>query len=188
MRLRTRAHARPWTPGAARYDRADDVAAIARMKPLRGIATAVVPATADQCFSLLAAVDGYPRWYPEVVRDVQVIVTAKDGRPSRAHTTLHVGYGPLAKDFPLVLAIALDRPRTVRLTRLPNEPGDDEQFEVIWRLEDRGGTQIELELDARLDVPRLLPIGGIGDVMADGFVHAAVEALDTFRAPDPGGC
>ncbi len=174
--------------GGRRYDRADDVAAVVRMKPVRGIATAVVPATVEQCFSLLAAVDGYPRWYPEVVRDVQVIETGKDGRPSRAHTTLHVAYGPLAKDFPLVLAIALDRPRTVRLTRLPNEPGDDEQFEVIWRLEDRAGTQIELELDARLDVPRLLPIGGIGDVLADGFVHAAAEALGTFRAPARAGC
>lgn len=158
------------------------------MKQLRGTATAVVPATVEQCFSLLAAVDGYPRWYPDVVRVAEVVETGEDGHPSRAQATLHVAYGPLAKDFPLVLAIALDRPRTVRLTRLPNEPGDDEQFEVIWRLEDGGATRIDLELDARLDVPRLLPIGGIGDVMADGFVHAAVEALGTFRAPDPRDC
>ena len=158
------------------------------MKQLLGTATAVVPATLEQCFSLLAAVDGYPRWYPDVVRVVEVIETGTDGHPSRAQATLHLAYGPLAKDFPLVLAVALDRPRTVRLTRLPNEPGDDEQLEVIWRLEDGGGTRIALELDARLDVPRLLPIGGIGDVMADGFVHAAVEALSAVTLPDPGDC
>jgi Polyketide cyclase / dehydrase and lipid transport len=173
--------------GGRRYDRADDVAALARMKSLRGTGSAVVPATVEQCFALLAAMDGYPRWYPDVVREVRVIETGADGRPSRAHVTLHVAYGPLAKDFPLVLAIALDRPRTVRLTRLPNEPGDDEQFDVIWRLEDRGDTRIELELEARLDVPRLLPIGGIGDVMADGFVQAAIAALGTPEEPDKRG-
>lgn len=157
------------------------------MKSLRGTATAVVPAPVERCFSLLAAVGGYPRWYPDVVRGVEVIETGTDGRPTRAHATLRVAFGPLAKDFPLVLAIELDRPRTVRLTRLPNEPSDDEQFEVIWRLGDRVSTRVELELDARLDVPRLLPIGGICDVMADGFVQAAVEALGAVTVPDPGG-
>ncbi len=157
------------------------------MKSLRGIASAVVPATVEQCFALLAAVDGYPRWHPDVVRDVRVLETGADGHPTRAHATLHVAYGPLAKDFPLVLAIALDRPRTVALTRLPNDPGDDERFDVMWRLEDRGDTRVELELDARLDVPRLLPIGGIGDTMADGFVQAALEALGTPEVPDARG-
>lgn len=152
------------------------------MKPLRGTATAAVPATVEQCFSLLAAVGGYPGWYPDVVRAVEVIETEQDGLAIRAHATLHVAYGPLAKDLPLVLAIELDRPQTVRLTRLRNEPGDEEQFEVIWRLEDRGDTHIALELDARLAVPRLLPLGGIGDVMADGLVQAAVDALGAGRA------
>ena len=40
-----------------------------------------------------------------------------------------------------------------------------------------GGTEISLALDATLSVPRLVPLGGIGDSLADGFVSAAAREL-----------
>jgi hypothetical protein len=147
------------------------------VKRLTGTASAVIAAPIEECFSLLAAVEAYPSWYAAVVRGVEVIDVAGDGRPSTVRTTLHVSYGPLARDFPLVLAIDLEQPGAVTLTRLPNDASDHEEFEVIWRLENMGRTRIALELDAKLDLPRLVPLGGIGDGMADGFVGAASRAL-----------
>ena len=40
-----------------------------------------------------------------------------------------------------------------------------------------GPTQIRLDLAANLDVPRFVPLGGVGDSMADGFVSAATREL-----------
>ena len=40
-----------------------------------------------------------------------------------------------------------------------------------------GGAEIGLDLAASLDVPRLLPVGGIGEAMAEGFVAAAANQL-----------
>jgi hypothetical protein len=93
-----------------------------------------------------------------------------------------VSYGPLVKDFNLLLAIRVERPGTVQLTRIPHAPSDQEAFQVTWRLEDRGETGIRLDLAANLSVPRLVPLGGVGDAMAAGFVRAATRALDPRRA------
>jgi ribosome-associated toxin RatA of RatAB toxin-antitoxin module len=148
------------------------------MKALRGTATSVVAAPIEQCLALVEAVDGYPRWYPEVVREVEVTEAADDGRPTRARAMLHVSRGPLVKDFRLLLAIDVERPTIVRLTRIASGPSDQQRFNVTWRLEDHGDTRIRLELDANLSVPRFLPLGGIGDAMAEGFVQAAIGELD----------
>jgi Polyketide cyclase / dehydrase and lipid transport len=69
------------------------------MKKLHGTATEVVAAPLDQCLALLEAVDRYPTWYPEVVRDVEVLDRDPSGQPTRARTKLHVSRGPLVKDF-----------------------------------------------------------------------------------------
>ena len=71
--------------------------------------------------------------------------------------------------------VEVDRPHTVRLTRTPHHAKDHERFEVVWRLEEH---RISLELNANLDVPRLVPVGGIGESLAQGFVAAAIKALD----------
>ena len=154
------------------------------MKRLQGSAASTVAAPIEACFELLEAVDGYPTWYPEVVREVEVIERGDGGRASKARTTLHVSYGPLVRDFHLVLSVYAERPTIVRLTRIPHDPPDPERFEVSWRLRDAGAeTRVELELDANLSVPRLVPVGAIGEAMASGFVAAAAKALAKWPPP-----
>ena len=150
------------------------------MKELHGQATAIVAAPQAECVTLLAAVDRYPEWYPDVVREVEVLERDRAGRPTKVEATLHVARGPLVRDFHLILAVMVDSTGTIKLTRLPREPAEKERFEVTWRLQSvRNGdsTEVTLALDANLDVPRLVPLGGIGDSMAQGFVGAASEAL-----------
>jgi ribosome-associated toxin RatA of RatAB toxin-antitoxin module len=153
------------------------------MKELHGTASRTVAAPVEDCYGLLEAVDGYPAWHPDVVRSVEVLERGADGRPSRARATLHVAVGPLVRDFNLVLAVELEALRRVKLIRQRNEPSDQEQFVVSWRLEPDGerATRIAIELDANLSVPRLVPLGGIGDSMAEGFVSAAARALTRSR-------
>lgn len=147
------------------------------MKELRGSAAGVAAAPVEECVRFLRAVDRYPTWYHEVVRQVDVLERDGDGNPARARALLHVAVGPLVKDFDLVLAVTLADPRTVTLSRLPNDSGDQERFEVTWRLEPGAATRMRLDIDAILSVPRLVPVGGVGDRMAEGFVTAARKAL-----------
>jgi ribosome-associated toxin RatA of RatAB toxin-antitoxin module len=147
------------------------------VKELRGSAMSPVAATPEQCLALLADVERYPSWYPEVVRRAQVVERRPDGVPARAQTTLHVAQGPFVRDFDLLLAVdtAAD---AVSLTRIPHDPNDAEQFAVRWQMHQSGdGVVLHLQLEANLSVPRLVPLGGIGNVIAGGFVGAAARAL-----------
>ena len=99
--------------------------------------------------------------------------------PATVRTKLHVSHGPLVKDFDLLLAVSVERPASLTLTRIPHGPSDQEAFAFTWLLEHGAeGTRIDLDLDANLSVPRLVPLGGIGDAIAGGFVRAAANALD----------
>jgi Polyketide cyclase / dehydrase and lipid transport len=142
------------------------------MKELHGTASSAVTAGAQESFELLRTVEDYPRWYPEVVREAQMLDA------DRARAKLHVAYGPLVRDFDLTLAITSEEPHTIRLTRVPHDMSDPEEFEVAWTVADGA---ITVTLDARLSVPRLLPVGGIGESMARGFVEAAARALSRSR-------
>jgi ribosome-associated toxin RatA of RatAB toxin-antitoxin module len=146
------------------------------MRELHGTATQLVTASIEQCFALLAAVDRYPDWYPETVRDVQVLDRAPGGEPSRVRTNLHVARGPLVKDFDLLMMVDARAPTTVKLTRVSGIPSD-QRFEVAWALRDGERTQIAVDLYASLNVPRFLPLGGVGDALAAGFVDAAGRAV-----------
>jgi ribosome-associated toxin RatA of RatAB toxin-antitoxin module len=143
------------------------------MKELRGAAAAVVPAPLEQALALVEAVDGYPVWYPEVVRAVEVLERDEQGLPSRAQTKLHLSVGPVTKDFDLLMAVTVEPPATVTLAKV----GGSAKFDVVWRLSEGEQTRIELELDANLDVPRFLPLGDVGNSVAQGFVSAASEEL-----------
>ena len=143
------------------------------MKELRGTATALVPAPLTQCLALVEAVDGYPAWYPDVVRTVEVLERDARGLPSRARTELHLSVGPLTKDFDVLMAVTVEPPATVKLVKV----GGTAKFDVIWRLRDGENTRLALELAANLDVPRFLPLGGVGDSVAQGFVSAASAEL-----------
>lgn len=143
------------------------------MKALRGTASALVPATREQCFALIEAVDRYPEWHPEVVRSVEVVEWDAGGVPSRARTELHVAVGPLTQNFDLLMAVRTESPASVTIAKV----GGSAKFDVVWRLQGGESTRVSLELDANLDVPPLLPLGGVGDSVARGFVSAASAEL-----------
>ncbi len=149
------------------------------MKELRGEASATVTVAKDQCLRFLAAVDAYPQWYPETVREVQVLERDSDGNPGRVRAKLHIARGPLVKDFDLTMAVRIDPAGTVTLERIAHGQGDGERFTVTWRLD--GESRLGVELDANLSVPRMIPLGGLADSIATGFLHAAVDALGLER-------
>jgi ribosome-associated toxin RatA of RatAB toxin-antitoxin module len=153
----------------------------AGVKEVVGAASAAVSAPIEDCFALLMAVDRYPSWYPEAVREVEVVQRGADGDPAMVRARLHASIGPVAREFHLLLVVEASRPQTVRLRRVPHDPSDRERFEVTWRLEQAAGTRIRVQLAANLSVPRLLPVGGIGDAMANGFVSAAARAVGGDR-------
>jgi len=154
------------------------------VKRLHGEATAIVEATSAQCLSVLAAVEGYPRWYPDVVREAEVLATGQDGLPTRAQVKLHVSRGPLEKDFRLLMEVCVETPGKVTLTRIPHEASDEETFQVAWEIEERGQNRhVRLSVDACLAVPRFLPLGSIGDELAAGFVSAVAPVLQGGPAP-----
>ncbi len=146
-------------------------------RELTGTATRTVAVSAPECFGLLADVERYREWYPDAVREVDVLERDPAGQPQRARVKLHLAWGPVVKDFDLVLGVELEAPRQVRLARI-REPSSTGTFEVTWRLGPGSGTEIALELRATLDVPRFLPLGGIGDAIAGGFVQAAARRLE----------
>jgi ribosome-associated toxin RatA of RatAB toxin-antitoxin module len=150
------------------------------VKELAGSASGTTPASPEASIALLAAVDRYPDWYPEVVKSVEVLERDASGQPSKARAKLHVQHGPVTRDFDLTMSVDVDDHQgTVKLHRVPHEPADGEKFEVNWSVDGSAPTRIGLDLAANLDVPRFLPLGAIGDAMAGGFVSAATKALGT---------
>ena len=147
------------------------------MKELTGHAEATTTTSPDACLALLGAVDRYPDWHPDVVKSVDVLERDDQGQPTKARTKLHVQYGPITRDFDLTMAVEVDPAGAVSLSRIPHHGSDGEKFEVNWRVSGAGPTQIRLDLAADLDVPRFLPLGGVGDSIAEGFVSAATRAL-----------
>ena len=148
------------------------------MKHLHGAAQAVVGVPIEECHAFLAALEAYPSWYPDVVRGVEVIESGDDGLPLRAETKLHLSYGPVSRDLALLLAVRVRTPGLVQLAHVPRGTSGA-SFDANWRLEERDGTQLELELDATMPVPRLVPLGGVGDAYAAGFMKAAVARLES---------
>lgn len=149
------------------------------MKELHATASASVPAGEAAAVALLRDLADYPRWYPEGVRDVSVLERDETGAPTRVRTNLRVAHGPLQRDFGLVLVVSTPAPGTIQLVRESHGRGDEEQFSVTWRVSAApgAGSRVELQLEASLSVPRLLPVGGVGEAIAQGFVGAASREL-----------
>ncbi len=147
------------------------------MKELTGTASATTAAAPDAAMALLEAIDGYPRWTPEVVKSAEVLERDGSGHPTRARTRLHVERGPLTRDFDLLFDVKVDPGGTVALKRTPHEASDKERFDVTWKVSAGQSTRIELQLAANLDVPRFIPLGDVGDAMAADLVSAATRAL-----------
>jgi len=136
-----------------------------------------VAAPLEECFALLAAIDRYPEWCPDEVRYVEVLERGGDGQPRRVRMMLHVARGTLVKEFQLFLAVGIEPPRAVTLTRVTDHPTSQE-FTAVWLLHPGHRTRIALQLDAQLRVPAFVPAAGIPDEVANGFVAAASRALD----------
>ncbi len=149
------------------------------MKELRGSAGATVAASVHDCRALLLDIEGYPRWYPDVVRRVSIVRPAADGAPVLARTTVHLGVGPIRRDFDLMMAITSESLNVVRLSRAAHDADDPEELSVTWRIREAPPSETELavEVRARLEVSRFLPLQGIGDLVAQGFASAARRAL-----------
>ena len=145
-------------------------------REFHGEAAEVVAAAQEACLVLVAAVDRYPDWCPDIVREVEVLDRGADGQPSRVRMTMHIARGALVREFNLFLAIVVEPPKTVKLTRVTDHPTNQE-FNATWELLPAGSTRVALELDAKLRVPWYIRAGGIGDAIAEGFVTAACRRL-----------
>jgi hypothetical protein len=157
------------------------------MKQLDGRADAVVSAPLGACFSLLAGIELYPSWCGEFVREVTDIERDRDGYPRRAHVRVHVAQSPFAKDYAFDAVIRIEPPRAVHLSRLPGGPADLERLSLSWSLADDRRTRIGLEFSAGASfLPRLLPLPGVGDLIAGALLDAATRALGGSITPAAG--
>jgi hypothetical protein len=145
-------------------------------REFHGEAAEVAAASLEDCFGLVATVDRYADWCPDMVRDIEVVDRGAGGRPSRVRMRMHIARGAIGRDFDLLLAIVVKPQETVTLTRVTDRPTNQE-FNATWRLRPADGTHVALELDAKLRVPRHVHAHGIGDAIAKGFVTAACQAL-----------
>jgi ribosome-associated toxin RatA of RatAB toxin-antitoxin module len=144
------------------------------VKELRGSATTAVKATPKRCLAAVAAVDRYPSWYPDVIREVEVLDRDSHGVVRRARTQVHLAMGPLTNDYRFEITVTVE-PSGVVLARVPDTSSDPERLEIHWRVRPR---ELGVDLMARLDLPRFLAVGGAGDSVAQGFVEAARRVLD----------
>jgi hypothetical protein len=149
------------------------------VKHLHGAARSAVEVPIGACLAFFAALEDYPSWYPDVVKGVNVVELGDDGLPLRAETKLHLAYGPVSRDLELVLAVRLRKPGLVELAHVSRGQASGASFDATWRLSGDDATQLELELDATMPVPRVVPLGGVGDSFADGFMRAAVAGLQS---------
>jgi hypothetical protein len=152
------------------------------VKDLHGRASTTAAAPRDRCFELLRAAERYPDWYPEVVRSVRPADDPRRAGEQCLSAILRFSYGPIARDLDLLLEVVDGPAGGVRLDRVPYSAQDRERFTVDWLLAERPGgaeTDMAVELNASLDVPRFLPIplGTIGHIVATRFLAAAVRAL-----------
>ena len=127
--------------------------------------------------ALLEDIDRYPSWDPALVKEAAVLERDAQGHPTKARCKLHAERGPLTRDFNLVMSVHVDPTGTIKLSRIPHGPGDAERFDVTWRVDGGPSTRVGLELAANLTVPRLVPLGGVGDALAQDLVSAATRAL-----------
>ena len=147
------------------------------MKDLTGSASGTTSATPERAMALLEDIDRYPAWHPEVVKAAEVLERDAQGHPTKARCKLHVERGPLTREFDLIMSVQVDPSGTIKLSRMPNEAGDAERFDVTWRVDGAPSTRIGVDLAAQLNVPRLVPLGGVGDSLAQGLVSAATREL-----------
>lgn len=149
------------------------------MKELSASATGVSGAPIERCYAHLLDVERYPQWYPDGVKRVEVLERDAAGTPTRVDAVLAAVAGPLRKQFDVRLALEPEPPTLIALARVADDRGDHELLTITWLLRDLGaqGTEINVELGARLDVPLFLPIDPVAREVANGFLQAALHSL-----------
>jgi ribosome-associated toxin RatA of RatAB toxin-antitoxin module len=146
------------------------------MREFHGAAAEVVAAPPEDCLVLLAAVDRYPDWCPDVVRAVEVLDRGADRQASSVRMTMHIARGGFDTEFDLFLTVIVEPPGTVKLTRVRKRPTSQE-FNATWMLTPAGSTRVALQLDAKLRVPWYIRAHRIADAIAQRFVTAACREL-----------
>jgi hypothetical protein len=136
------------------------------MKELTATASGTAQASIDACYELLLDVGGYPRWYPDGVKQVEVIEHDQDGIATQVDAVLNAVAGPIRKQFEVRLAVEQTRPSRIALARV----ADDRELGAAE-------TEITVEMGARLDVPMFLPIDPVAREVANGFLQAALAAV-----------
>jgi uncharacterized membrane protein len=148
------------------------------MKHLDGRASGVVHAPLATCFAVLEAVEHYPAWSGEFIREVDVLARDDAGRPQRAHVVVHIAHSPVGKEFEFDAEVTTTASHTIALTRVPGTAADPGRFSLLWSLREGDGTRIELALSAQVSfLPRFLPLPGVGDKVAGTLLSAAVREL-----------
>src|SRR2546421_7972156 len=126
------------------------------LRTMEGRARRRIDAPAERCREAVADLESWPGWLSGI--------ESVSGPPDHALVKARM------VGFPLVLAVALEvEAGGVTLRRLPFEAGDPERFELALALSDEStqACQASVELSARVDLPRLLPLPpGIADRVA----------------------
>ena len=131
------------------------------------------------CYEHLLDVERYPQWYPDGVKSVRCSSGTPTALPTKVDAVLAAVAGPLRKQFDVRLAVEPERPTLIALARVADDRGDHEVLTITWLLRDLGeqGTEVNVELGARLDVPLFLPIDPVAREVANGFLQAALQSL-----------
>jgi Polyketide cyclase / dehydrase and lipid transport len=141
---------------------------------LAGSARATLPAPAEACFAVVRDVEAWPDWQQNVSR-VEVLERGADGAPARVELELRV----LAFHPSMRAAVTLDPPTALALDRTPYGPGDDESLRLTITLAaDGDACTARAEVEAALDVPRLVPLPqAIGDRFAADILTALARRV-----------
>jgi len=137
------------------------------LKNLSGRAERTISAKPDECYELLADVARWPDWYP-ALREVE-----------SQGDLIHVQANVFGMSLPFQAQVRLDPPTAVEVERVPYHPGDEEELSIRTSIApDPGGSKVGAEFEARVDVPRLLPLPpATGDRLAGGLLSALEKRL-----------
>jgi hypothetical protein len=154
------------------------------VKTLTASASAVTAAGPDRCLEVLRAIEEYPRWYPRNIQSAEILERDGDGAPTRAKVRLYISIGPFERSLPFHVTVSEPAPTEIHYTRIPKSGDDRETFTAIWRVIGSSPgtgpeqTTVEIAFDAELAVPRLVPTGGVGDMLAGSLIKAAIAEIE----------
>lgn len=145
------------------------------MKDLNASVSGVANRSQSEVYAFLADFASYPSWYPAGVKQASM------SSEETGHAVLAVNQGPIQRDFDMEMAIERSPESSVVLRRLPSGSGDTQQLAVTWLLAPDvgdGGTSVTAQFAATLNIPAFLPLGGLEKAIPQGFLDAALAALN----------